>query len=101
MVSSLRCWSDCTVFPASPERRGLVYQAGYALSYSLAHLAVPYGGWQDARLEPKYILNTTRPHPASALFITKHSETITSLRSMKAWVNTACLRPIHSWPEPP
>jgi hypothetical protein len=30
-------------------------QAGYALSYSLAHLAVPYGGRQDARLEPKYI----------------------------------------------
>jgi hypothetical protein len=26
-----------------------------ALSYSLAHLAVPYGGRQDARLEPKYI----------------------------------------------
>jgi hypothetical protein len=25
------------------------------LSYSLAHLAVPYGGRQDARLEPKYI----------------------------------------------
>jgi hypothetical protein len=31
--------------------------AGYALSYSLAHLAVPYGGRQDARLEPKYIQN--------------------------------------------
>jgi hypothetical protein len=26
----------------------------YALSYSLAHLAVQYGGRQDARLEPKY-----------------------------------------------
>jgi hypothetical protein len=26
-------------------------------SYSLAYLAVPYGGRQDARLEPKYILN--------------------------------------------
>jgi hypothetical protein len=25
------------------------------LSYSLAHLAVPYGGRQDARLEPKYM----------------------------------------------
>jgi hypothetical protein len=25
------------------------------MSYSLAHLAVPYGGRQDARLEPKYI----------------------------------------------
>jgi hypothetical protein len=24
-------------------------------SYKLAHLAVPYGGRQDARLEPKYI----------------------------------------------
>jgi hypothetical protein len=30
-------------------------RAGYALSYSLAHLAVPYGGRQEARLEPKYI----------------------------------------------
>jgi hypothetical protein len=29
-----------------------------ALSYSLAHLAVPYGGRQDARLEPKYILSS-------------------------------------------
>jgi hypothetical protein len=26
-----------------------------ALSYSLAHLAVPYGRRQDSRLEPKYI----------------------------------------------
>jgi hypothetical protein len=32
------------------------YSSAYiALSYSLAHLAVPYGGRQDARLEPKYI----------------------------------------------
>jgi hypothetical protein len=27
----------------------------HALSHSLAHLAVPYGGRQDARLEPKYM----------------------------------------------
>jgi hypothetical protein len=45
-----RVWSPCML-----KRRGQVYQAGYALSYSLAHLAVPYGGRQDARLEPKYI----------------------------------------------
>jgi hypothetical protein len=32
------------------------------LSYSLAHLAVPYRGRQDARLEPKYILKI---HPFS------------------------------------
>jgi hypothetical protein len=30
-------------------------QMAAAMSYSLAHLAVPYGGRQDARLEPKYI----------------------------------------------
>jgi hypothetical protein len=30
-----------------------------ALSYSMAHLAVPYGGRQDARLEPKYIYKKT------------------------------------------
>jgi hypothetical protein len=33
-------------------------QAGYALSFLLAHLALPYGGWGDARLEPKYIQKT-------------------------------------------
>jgi hypothetical protein len=38
------------------------------LSYSLAHLAVPYGGRQDARLEPKYI----QPY--------LHSTTVTSGR---------------------
>jgi hypothetical protein len=27
------------------------------LSHTLAHLAVPYGGWQDARFEPEYIHN--------------------------------------------
>jgi hypothetical protein len=30
-------------------------QMAAAMSYSLAHLAVPYGGRQDPRLEPKYI----------------------------------------------
>jgi hypothetical protein len=30
-------------------------QEGHALSYSLAHLAVPYGDQHDAHLEPKYI----------------------------------------------
>jgi hypothetical protein len=29
--------------------------AQHTITYSLAHLAVPYGGRQDARLEPKYI----------------------------------------------
>jgi hypothetical protein len=26
----------------------------------MAHLAVPYGVWQDARLEPKYILYSSK-----------------------------------------
>jgi hypothetical protein len=47
-----RVWSPCI---ARAPRNTSLAQAGYALSYSLAHLAVPYGGRQDARLEPKYI----------------------------------------------
>jgi hypothetical protein len=43
-------------------------QAGYALSYSLAHLAVPYGGRQDARLEPKYIQSVNISNDASSLY---------------------------------
>jgi hypothetical protein len=44
-----------SVVPLHCSSRGLEWQAGYALFYSVGHLAVPYGGRQDARLEPKYI----------------------------------------------